>query len=226
MIRSLVQPHLADFAIPSILRHLSVLPRSFYLHPTLTVARDLIGKYLVRKSGKRLLIGKIVEVEAYLGKRDPASHAFRGKTKRNEVMFHEGGHLYVYFTYGMHFCANVVTGREGIGEAVLLRAVEPVQGIETMSRNRKSGKKKATFNLTNGPAKLCQAFGLNRSDNGMDLLGNRCSIMRKRGAVRESIVSTTRIGIRVGTEFKWRFSIRNNRWVSRKPAKFKSTMGY
>ncbi len=130
-------------------------------------------------------------------------------------MFHEGGHLYVYFTYGMHFCANVVTGKEGIGEAVLLRAIEPVQGIEIMSRNRKLSKRKNTFNLTNGPAKLCQAFGLNRSDNGMDLLGDRCSIMRKRGAVREAVVSTTRIGIRVGTEFKWRFSIRNNRWVSK-----------
>jgi len=140
-------------------------------------------------------------------------------------MFQKGGHLYVYFTYGMHFCANVVTGPEGIGEAVLLRAVEPVQCIETMIRNRKSGKKKDTFNLTNGPAKLCQAFGLSRSDNGMDLLGDRCSIMRKRGAERESIVSTTRIGIRVGTEFKWRFSIRDNRWVSKKPAKSKPSIG-
>ncbi|MGD0038294.1 MAG: DNA-3-methyladenine glycosylase, partial [Bacteroidota bacterium] len=111
------------------------LPRSFYLCPTLQVARDLLGKHIIRKIDDKLLIGKIVEVEAYC-KGDPASHAFRGRTKRNDVMFWEGGHLYVYFTYGMHFCANVVTGNEGIGEAVLIRAVEPLAGIEMMKINR------------------------------------------------------------------------------------------
>lgn len=165
-----------------------------------------------------------MEVEAYLGKRDPASHAFRGKTKRNEVMFHEGGHLYVYFTYGMHFCANVVTRPEGIGEAVLLRALEPQEGIEIMSRNRRLGKGKNTFNLANGPAKLCQAFGLGRSENGADLLRGSIVVMRKRGARRESVIASTRIGIRVGTEFKWRFAIKNNPWVSRK-AKAKLSIG-
>lgn len=123
LVDSLTRHSKSRIAIPSILPDLSILPRSFYLRPTLRIAKDLLGKYLIRKSGKRLLIGKIVEVEAYLGKRDPASHAFRGKTKRNEVMFREGGHLYVYFTYGMHFCANVVTQPEGIGEAVLLREI-------------------------------------------------------------------------------------------------------
>ncbi|MEX2189698.1 MAG: DNA-3-methyladenine glycosylase [Bacteroidota bacterium] len=206
-------------AIPSILQQLSILPRSFYLRPTITVARDLLGKYLVRKSGKQVLIGRIVEVEAYLGKRDPASHTFRGKTKRNEVMFREGGHLYVYFTYGMHFCANVVTGQEGIGEAVLLRAVEPVDGIETMSFHRGFGKGENTYNLTNGPAKLCQAFGLNRSDNGTNLLSGNTLIMGTRRKVKESIVATTRIGIRVGNEFKWRFVVRNSGWASRRPPK-------
>jgi DNA-3-methyladenine glycosylase len=108
------------------------LPRSFYIRPTITVAKDLLGKYLVRRIQKKLLVGRIVEVEAYLGEKDPASHAYRGKTKRNEVMFEEGGHLYVYFTYGMHFCCNVVTEEAGKGRAVLLRAVEPIVGVEEM----------------------------------------------------------------------------------------------
>ena len=115
---------------------LNKLSREFYLRPTLKVAKDLIGKFLVRRLNGKLLIGRIVEIEAYLGEKDPASHAYKGKTKRNEVMFGEGGHLYVYFTYGMHFCSNVVTEQEGIGHAVLLRAVEPLQGLETMARNR------------------------------------------------------------------------------------------
>src|ERR1700741_2664024 len=143
------------------------LPRSFYLRPTLVVAKDLLGKYLVRKFRRQYLIGKIVEVEAYLGEKDPASHAYRGITKRNEVMFREGGHLYVYFTYGMHFCSNIVTEEEGIGHAVLLRAVEPIEGVNLMMKRRNG----TLENLTNGPAKLCQAFGITRKENGTDLLG-------------------------------------------------------
>jgi DNA-3-methyladenine glycosylase len=110
----------------------SVLPRSFYLQPTVRIARQLLGKVLVRKRGRTLLAGRIIEVEAYLGEDDPASHAFRGRTKRNDVMFWRGGHLYVYFTYGMHFCANVVTGDAGTGNAVLLRALEPLEGMRAM----------------------------------------------------------------------------------------------
>jgi DNA-3-methyladenine glycosylase len=112
------------------------LPRSFYLRPTLIVARDLLGKHFVHQYQGKMLAGRIVEAEAYRGKHDPASHAYRGRTKRNDVMFMEGGHLYVYFTYGMHFCANVVTGKEGTGEAVLIRAIEPLKGIDVMMRNR------------------------------------------------------------------------------------------
>jgi DNA-3-methyladenine glycosylase len=194
------------------------LPRSFYFRPTLTVAKDLLGKYLVRKLGRELLIGRIVEVEAYLGTRDPASHAYRGRTKRNDVMFWAGGHLYVYFTYGMHFCANVVTGPDGIGEAVLLRAVEPVEGIERMTKNRLHGSRsvaRAQRNLTNGPAKLCEAFAICRRENGTDLMHGEIMIAAAPDP-KPRIVSSKRIGIRAGTEFRWRFYIRNNTWVSRK----------
>jgi DNA-3-methyladenine glycosylase len=213
---------------------LKPLPRSFYLRPTLQVARGLLGKHIVRKVSTKLLIGKIVEVEAYC-KGDPASHAYRGRTKRNDVMFWEGGHLYVYFTYGMHFCSNVVTGNEGIGEAVLLRAVEPVTGIEMMMKNRKkhlssgvveplSEKKKklrrgsipdTLRNLTNGPAKFCQAFGIARKENGLNLLDSEISITDGEHIPSKFIKRSSRIGIQQGLEKKWRFFIAGNPWVSK-----------
>ncbi|MBI3004534.1 MAG: DNA-3-methyladenine glycosylase [Ignavibacteriales bacterium] len=190
------------------------VPRSFYLRPTIQVARELLGKFLVRRLRGKLLIGKIVEVEAYRGVLDPASHAYRGKTKRNEVMFWEGGHLYVYFTYGMHFCANVVTRNEGIGEAVLLRAVEPVKGIGTMQRNRRKSRLE-TKKLTSGPAKFCQAFGITQKENGTDLMGNTIFIANGEKIARSQIGSSTRIGINVAMEKKWRFFVKGNVWVSR-----------
>ena len=204
---------------------LKKLSRSFYLRPTLTIAKDLLGKYFVRTYNGRRLVGKIVEVEAYLGERDPASHAYRGKTKRNEVMFWEGGHLYVYFTYGMHFCANVVTREKGIAEAVLIRAVEPMQGIEMMRKNR--GEKWSTgvlekwgnartVDLTNGPAKFCKAFAIQRKHNGTNLLGDEIFIAEGTYISKSKIVATTRIGIKNGMEKKWRFYIKENPCVSRK----------
>ena len=192
------------------------LPRSFYLRPTLIVARELIGKHLVRRVDNVLLVGKIVEAEAYLGEKDPASHAYRGLTKRNEVMFREGGYLYVYFTYGMHFCCNVVTEREGKAGAVLLRAVEPIDGIEVMKQNRGfTADKVDDCNLTNGPAKLCEAFGLTREQNGIDLLGSEIYVTQGEHIQKSQIISATRIGIKNGAEKKWRFYIRNNSFVSR-----------
>jgi len=190
------------------------LPRSFYLRPTLTVARDLLGKYIVRRLKGKSLIGKIVETEAYLGDNDPASHAFRGKTKRNEVMFGEGGHLYVYFTYGMHFCANVVTDAERRGRAVLLRAVEPLEGRDIMVKNRKL-KDTPYKNLTNGPAKLCEAFGINGRHNGTDLLSDEILITTGEEIPRKQIISTSRIGITNGAEKLWRFYISGNPFVSK-----------
>ncbi len=156
------------------------LKREFYSQNLLLVAKNLLGKILVKKSGKKKLSGKIVEVEAYHGDYDQASHAFRGKTKRNEIMFEKGGLLYVYFTYGMHYCANVVAGKKDKAVAVLIRAVEPINGIDFMIKNR-FGRKlvddKEKLNLTNGPGKLCQAFGINRSHNGTDLIGNEIFIL-------------------------------------------------
>lgn len=163
------------------------------------------------------MIGKIVEVEAYLGKKDPASHTFRGKTPRNEVMFLEGGHLYVYFTYGMHYCANVVTEEKWIGHAVLLRAVEPVTGEKTMATRRGlSPGSEIIPNLTNGPAKLCQAFGIARKQNGTDLCKTGgIWIASMDSAPVEPIGRSERIGITRGTHHLWRFFLKGNRFVSK-----------
>jgi DNA-3-methyladenine glycosylase len=192
------------------------LPRSFYTRSALTVARELLGKILVRKIGGKTLTGKIVEVEAYLGESDPASHAFRGKTERNSVMFRAGGCLYVYFTYGMHFCSNVVTGQEGIARAVLLRAIEPLEGIEAMKKNRGFTGEFTLTNLTNGPAKLCEALHIRREQNGADLLGKQIFITHGENVPGKSIVRTSRIGINAAKEKKWRFYIKDNQWVSKK----------
>lgn len=193
---------------------LKKLPRSFYLRPTLKVARELLGCFLIRRIGKQRLIGKIVEVEAYLGTKDPAAHTYRGRTQRNEVMFRKGGHLYVYFTYGMHFCSNIVTEEEGVGHAVLLRAVEPIAGISTMERNRGKGALHG-LHLTNGPAKMCQAMGIARQENGTDLLGDEIFMAAGEPISRSLIRTSTRIGIRNAVDRKWRFYIGGNPWVSR-----------
>lgn len=192
------------------------LPRSFYTRPALTVAKELLGKILVRKIGDTILSGKIVEVEAYLGESDPASHAYRGKTERNSVMFREGGFLYVYFTYGMHFCANVVTGREGIARAVLLRAIEPLEGIEVMKKKRGFTEESMLINLTNGPAKLCEALQIKRRQNGTDLLGNEIFIVDGEKIPDSAVLRSSRIGIKNAKEKKWRFYVKGNLWVSKK----------
>ncbi len=198
--------------------HFRKLPHQFYTRPTLTVARDLIGRYLCRRFGNEVLVGRIVEVEAYLGLRDPASHAYRGRTKRNELMFGTGGFLYVYFTYGMHYCANVVTEGEGTAGAVLLRALEPVRGIETMEKNRfDNGQIVAPSQrirkLCNGPANLCKAFAITGRDNGAHLLGSE--IWLAKGKLNDEVIAaSTRVGIRRGTSSRWRFFLKGNLYVS------------
>ncbi len=188
------------------------LPRSFYLRSTPQIAKDLLGKYIVRRWKRKKLVGKIVETEAYC-EGDPASHSYRGKTRRNEVMFWEGGRLYVYFTYGMHFCANVVTREGGVGEAVLIRAVEPIEGIEVMMKNRfqvSSSKLQVVSNLTNGPAKFCEAFRIARKENGTDLTENEIYIANGEKISANKIGRSPRIGIRNGREKRWRFFVKGN----------------
>jgi DNA-3-methyladenine glycosylase len=188
------------------------LPRSFYNRPTLKVAKELIGKYLVVNKNGKSLSGKIVETEAYIGPDDPASHAYKGMTKRNKIMFGNPGYAYVYFTYGMYHCLNFVTEKKGYPAAVLIRALEPIDGIEVMTRRRK---KKKIEDLTSGPGKLCQAMGIDRSLCGADLCGKTIYV-EDRGEKTGAIVSTNRIGIDQGKDKKWRFYIKNSRFVSRK----------
>lgn len=195
------------------------LPGSFYLRPTLRVARELLGCVLVRRIGRAVLAGRIVEVEAYLGRRDPASHSYRGETARNSVMFRRGGCLYVYFTYGMHHCANVVTEGEGTGHAVLLRALEPLEGREVMARRRSRRAAADPHALTGGPARLCQAFGITLRENGADLRGKGLFIAgRPRGAPIPRIRRSPRIGVSAGREHRWRFWVEGSPWVSRPPS--------
>jgi DNA-3-methyladenine glycosylase len=193
---------------------LSKIPRSFYMRPTLEVARRLLGLFLVRTVGSTRMVGRIVEVEGYLGSSDPASHAYRGMTNRNAVMFRPGGHLYVYFTYGMHFCCNVVTGPSGNAGAVLLRAVEPVEGVDLMRRNRDLPEGRLEM-ICNGPAKLCAAFGIAREMNGTDLCGERIWIGRQVKRPRFEIEQTPRIGITNGRHHPWRFVIADSPFLSR-----------
>jgi len=187
------------------------LPRSFYCRETIEVAQSLLGKVLVRRVNEGILAGRIVETEAYK-QNDPACHASKGMTKRNQVMFGEPGHAYVYFTYGMHFCFNVVTAPQGVGEAVLIRAVEPLEGIDLMARYRRTNK---LTNIASGPGKVCQAFGLGREHNGLDLTDGVLTIVDD-GYVLDRIVTSTRIGIRLAADLPWRFYIANNPHVSRR----------
>ncbi len=195
------------------------LERSFYTRNVITVAKELLGKILVKTDKDIIFSGKIVEVEAYDGEVDEAAHTFIGKTKRNEIMFAEGGFLYVYFTYGAHFCCNVVTGREGKGTAVLIRAVEPVDGIDKMISNRfghELRSEKEKLNLTSGPGKVCRAFSITKLHYGIDLTGDKIYILDRPKLPGSKIVITKRIGIKKSVNLPWRFYIKDNPYVSKK----------
>ncbi|MFQ6058393.1 MAG: DNA-3-methyladenine glycosylase [Anaerolineae bacterium] len=215
-----------------------ILDRDFYERPTLEVARELLGQRLVRVLEGQRLSGLIVEVEAYIGEEDKASHAAVGRTPRNEVMYGPAGHAYVYLIYGVHHCLNAVTEAEGFPAAVLIRAIEPREGIEVMRAHRPG---RPDDQLTNGPAKLCQALAIDLSLNGADLctgevlfievanarrgLGTSDSLGGCPASVREEgehvaddvVIATPRIGVR-GDELAksrpWRFCMQGNRYVS------------
>ena len=194
------------------------LPREFYTRRNvLTVARDLLGKLLVvpDEDGRRVS-GMIVEVEAYRGPEDRASHAFGGRrTKRTETMYGEGGNAYVYFVYGMYYQFNVVCNVPDIPHAILVRAVEPVEGIELMRERRH---RQPDHNLTSGPGKLCIALNIDRALNGADLLGDRVWIENYQSIPARHIAKGPRIGIDYAQEWidkPWRFWIRDNSYVSR-----------
>lgn len=188
-----------------------VLARRFYAGGAVEVAPQLLNKLLVREGRA----GRIVEVEAYRGSQDPASHAYRGPTRRNATMFGPPGHLYVYFTYGMHFCANVVCMPSGVAEAVLVRALAPVEGLDLM-RAARPGISRDT-DLASGPAKLCQAMGITRAEDGADLVtGNHgLRVMDDGVAPPTQPASSGRVGIRLASELPWRWWVPGDPNVSK-----------
>lgn len=217
----------------------NILSKKFYARNTLVVAKELLGKYIVRKIGKKKLAGKIVEVEAYHGLKDLASHASRGKTARNAMMFGHAGHAYVYMIYGMYYCFNIVTGDHGYPAAVLIRAVEPL--FPPLAKERVDFSELSRTRVrpvaTNGPGKFCRAFKIDKSLNGVDVtkkgilwieerdekinpaLFNRCickaisTAVKKCGVKKADIIAAKRIGVDYAKEYKdklWRFYIKGN----------------
>ncbi|HOG29647.1 MAG TPA: DNA-3-methyladenine glycosylase [Vicinamibacterales bacterium] len=196
------------------------LPRTFYERPTLEVARDLLGKVLVRRDAEGLASGLIVETEAYIGESDPACHAASGPTPRNQPLYGAPGRAYVYFTYGMHYLVNAVTERRGFPAAVLIRALEPIEGVDLMrrrrvgrgpggARRRGSARALPAHHLCRGPGNLARALGITLAENRADLTKragrNGAGLwIEDRGVPVDDVVWTPRIGIRSGTDLAWR----------------------
>ncbi len=182
-----------------------VLPREFYARETVKVAKELLGKNLIRKKGSEIISGIITETEAYRYKDDPASHAFTGMTERNKAMFGQVGRAYVYFTYGMYYCVNAVARSEDMeAGAVLIRALKPVKGINMMKKNRRTTN---LSNLTNGPAKLTQALKINKMQYGVDLSKKNELYITEGLDSRKKIFADKRIGIKNGIDKLWNFKI-------------------
>lgn len=191
------------------------LTRTFYDRDSLIVAKDLLGKILVHESPQGTTSGKIVEAEAYRGLLDKAAHSYHGvPTARTRIMFGPGGHAYIYLIYGMYYCLNIVTGAAGIPQAVLLRALEPLAGIDLMQERRKSAK---IINLCSGPGKLCQAMGITKEHYGADLLGSRLYLTEGEQMEECRIAATPRVNIDYAEEavpYPWRFIVKGSRYLS------------
>jgi DNA-3-methyladenine glycosylase len=188
------------------------LPQAFYDRPTEDVARDLLGAVLEHRAADGTVRGRIVETEAYLGPHDPACHAAAGLTARTRTLHGPPGTAYMYFIYGMHWCFNAVTREAGHGSAVLIRALEPLSGLDLMRRRRGVDR---DVDLTSGPARLCDAFGLTRAQDGARLDRGPLRILRGIEVPDEDVVVSPRIGIRKAADWPLRFHIRGNRFVSR-----------
>ena len=203
---------------------LKPLPRGFYLRDAIQVARELIGKELVHSSSAGITSGIIVETEAYMGLIDPASHAFGGlRSKRTTVMYHPGGRAYIYLIYGMYNCMNVTTQKEGVPECVLIRALQPVRGIEIMQARRGRKNPENLINLTNGPGKLCQAMGIDADLYGADLCEKRLFVQEAEISIAGEVGASRRLNIEYAGSarvFEWRFYLKGNPFV--KKAAFKS----
>ena len=197
-------------------RGLTPLPRAFYDRDPRLVGPDLLGKVLVRRQGRKMLTGRIVEVEAYLGAEDPAAHASIGKTARNAVLFGPPGHAYVYFIYGNHYCLNVSCLPDGIPGGILFRALEPLRGIEQMFKLRGIEDSSDPRRLTSGPGRMAAAFGITRKrDNGKDLTSSRSDLyIADDGAPPPEVMITKRIGITKAADMPLRYVVAGNRFVS------------
>jgi DNA-3-methyladenine glycosylase len=201
---------------PGLSTQVRVLPRSFYDRDPRLVGPDLLGKLLVRRQGRKLVAGRIVEVEAYLGAEDPAAHSSIGKTVRNAVLFGPPGHAYVYFIYGNHFCLNVSCLPAGTPGGILFRAVEPVEGIKQMFVLRRLLSEREPKLLTSGPGRLAEAFGITRErDNGKDLADPRSDLtIGDDGTPPPRVLITKRIGITKAADLPLRYVVAGNRFVS------------
>lgn len=202
---------------------MTILKRDFFAQPTLTVARELLGQHLVREINGQRVSGKIVETEAYIGPDDSACHASKGRTPRNGVMFGPAAYTYVYLIYGMYHMLNFITEQEGFPAAVLIRAIEPLEGVETMQHQRRRRANQPTVrytNLTNGPGKLCQALGIDQKLNRWDAAKGQKLWLELGETIPDATVST---GPRIGIDYAapqdkdapWRFWVQGNRFVSK-----------
>ncbi|MDF2801352.1 MAG: 3-methyladenine glycosylase [Anaerocolumna sp.] len=192
------------------------LTRKFYLEDGVTLAKNLIGKVLVHESADGISKGIIVETEAYMGAIDDAAHSYKGKSGRTSVQYGSGGFAYIYLIYGMHYCMNIVANVEDRPEAVLIRALEPIEGIDIMKIRRKTDK---IHNLCNGPGKLCQAMGIDKRHYGIDLCGETMYVEDSKENIQTEVIASKRINIDYAEQSKdnlWRFTPEGNKFISSK----------